>query len=251
MSRRDPRREDPDVVEVSSGRGDAFERVDGSAPPLGPTFEPVDQPLPPRARERRHLGYVAATLVVLTAMAVLLAVLYLATSPPVDLSRPQPPIVNTDTDDEMPETLAEAQWPRLVPGDSGRPVRAAQLLLRAAGQELDITGRYGSETGQALNGFVRSRSIESRTLDETVWPALVEPLRPGAKGDRVRALQQLLRGNDLGVRVNGRFDAEVAGALRLFQIQRGLESTGVAGRPTWKLLASSATPLDSPRGSGR
>ncbi|QWC85641.1 peptidoglycan-binding protein [Nocardioidaceae bacterium] len=220
-------------------------RPDADPAPLGPTFEPVDEPLPTRARERRQLGFLGATVVVLLGIGVLLTILYLATSPPVDIPRPQPPAFSSD-DDDAPAP-ADVQWPRLVPGDSGRPVRAAQLLLRASGQELPITGTYGSATGAALNRFVAQRELDTRTLDGTVWPFLAQPLGPRSEGARVRAMQVLLRGNGFDVATDGQFGGAVRGAIRLFQVQSGLPGSGIAGRPTWKLLAVSAEPFDAPR----
>lgn len=250
MSRDESPERDTDVMAVSSGRGSEFEPVDpGHGQTLGPTFEPVTKPLPPAARERRQLGLVAAVMVIVLALGVLLTTMYLATSPPVDLSRPLPPIVNSDTDDAATDAEELPDWPTLVPGDSGRPVRAAQLLLRASGQNLQVTGRYGGETTQALARFVRQAGLDSRTLDGTTWPFLVRPLTPGASGQRVRALQVLMKGNDVKVPVNGNFGGAMRGAVRLVQVQNGLEATGLAGRPTWRVLAAGAGPLNSPRGS--
>ena len=252
MSRERPRRNDSDVVEVSSGRGAGFEPVEGSErSALGPTFDPVDTPLPPRVRERRQLGLVGATMVVVLALGALLTIVYLATSPPVDVSRPLPPIVNADDDDAAADTTELPAWPTLVPGSSGRPVRAAQLLLRANGQDVVVTGRYGSNMSQALDRFVRRAELESRTLDGSVWPYLVTPIGPRSSGERVRAMQVLLQGNGVDVQIDGAFNGSTRGAVRLFQVQNGLEGSGTVGRPTWRLLAAKARPLDSARSAGR
>jgi murein L,D-transpeptidase YcbB/YkuD len=53
------------------------------------------------------------------------------------------------------------------------------------------------------------------------------PIKPGATGERVRALQQRL-----GLDPTGEYDADVANALRGFQSAHGLPSDGVAGPRT-------------------
>ena len=70
-------------------------------------------------------------------------------------------------------------------------------------------------------------------------------LRVGGRGDRVTALQCLLRkhGRYRG-KLDGRFDGAVARALRTYQRRHDLLETGRADRATWTaLFASGSTPL--------
>ena len=70
-------------------------------------------------------------------------------------------------------------------------------------------------------------------------------LRPGSRGDRVAALQCLLRKNGrYRGTLDGRYDRDVVRALRTFQRRHDLRETGKADRATWTVLfATGSTPL--------
>jgi hypothetical protein len=70
-------------------------------------------------------------------------------------------------------------------------------------------------------------------------------MRPGSRGDRVRALQCLLRTNArYRGRLDARFDRDVVRAVRSFQRRQGLRVTGKADAATWTaLFARGSAPL--------
>lgn len=69
-------------------------------------------------------------------------------------------------------------------------------------------------------------------------PTQALPLLIGSTGEAVRDLQQRLTavGVGLGPAEHGSFDAETEHAVKVFQEQRGLLSTGVCDRETWAAL---------------
>lgn len=70
--------------------------------------------------------------------------------------------------------------------------------------------------------------------------AMAEPvLRPGAKGESVRRLQELLlAGGGLLPRygADGKFGAETLAAVKAFQKRHGLQVDGICGSQTWNAL---------------
>lgn len=70
-------------------------------------------------------------------------------------------------------------------------------------------------------------------------------LRPGSHGNRVKALQCVLRKNaHYRGRLDARFDRDVARAVRSFQRRHDLRITGKADTPTWTaLFAQGSAPL--------
>src|ERR1700736_3973709 len=60
---------------------------------------------------------------------------------------------------------------------------------------------------------------------------------PGATGDAVRRLQRALRRTpDLGITVDGVFDAQLEATVRSFQEDSGLVVDGIVGPLTWNAL---------------
>ncbi len=80
---------------------------------------------------------------------------------------------------------AEAEWPLLKPGDTGRTVQLAQQFLRAAGFGVPTDGVFGKSTKDAVAalsvqaGLPRHTCTATKVTDETgflgadVWPLIV------------------------------------------------------------------------------
>jgi hypothetical protein len=87
----------------------------------------------------------------------------------------------------------------------------------------------------------RLRACGSTRLDFGTYPRL----RAGDRGERVEALQCLLRKNArYRGRIDARFDRDVVRAVRSFQRRHDLRVTGTADASTWTaLFAEGSTPL--------
>ena len=115
--------------------------------------------------------------------------------------------------------------------------RSIQYLLRARGQKVVVDGIYGKQTDRAVKAVQRRNGIvASGELNNATWEALVVPLKYGAQGEAVRALQTLLRREEYDVPVNGKFGPATRAATKKFQNVRGLASDGIVGKQTWCML---------------
>ncbi|HEX8552916.1 MAG TPA: peptidoglycan-binding protein [Abditibacteriaceae bacterium] len=118
-------------------------------------------------------------------------------------------------------------------------VKAAQFLLRAHGLAIAADGVYGLQTENALKRFQRKNGLSATgALNAATWEALVISLRPGARGDAVRAMQTLLNGfAEKPVTVDGVYGAVTKTALLKFQKEAQLKADGIVGKVTWSNLS--------------
>ena len=131
-------------------------------------------------------------------------------------------------------------------------VAALQVALRVHGFEPGpVDGVRGPLTTNALLRFQRTKGL---VPDGQVGPATRRAFGPrgrpllgrrelavGAVGWDVAVLEFRLRKNGLGARaVDGRFTRKTAAALRRYQRRQGLAADGIAGRNTYRALASRA-----------
>jgi peptidoglycan hydrolase-like protein with peptidoglycan-binding domain len=78
-------------------------------------------------------------------------------------------------------------------GNRGSDVRALQYLLRGAGRDLSVTGRFGSATKAAVVAHQKARGLPATgVVDDPTWRSLMPNLSICSSGDAVRALQRLL-----------------------------------------------------------
>ncbi|MER8042077.1 peptidoglycan-binding protein [Streptomyces sp. NPDC094032] len=132
---------------------------------------------------------------------------------------------------------APASWPALRQGSRGVDVATLQDLLAAAGRTVTADGVFGPATTRALKAFQTSRRLPADgVVGSRTWTALVVPLRPGAKGRAVKALQRQLAQEGHRVALDGVFGAGTGAALRAAQRAHGLPADGVAGARTWAAL---------------
>ncbi|MFI2427498.1 peptidoglycan-binding protein [Streptomyces sp. NPDC018955] len=151
----------------------------------------------------------------------------------------------------VPASGAPLEWPLLMKrkGDQFTRGRALQHLLRAHGYEVKADGFFGDETQDAVMDFQRGNNLSSDgKVGEDTWPELVVPLRRGAHGHAVLALQELLHNTGQGgTEVSGEFTAATAEDLRYFQSSHGLRPDGRADADTWlALLVFQRPPADAP-----
>ncbi|GAB3495036.1 peptidoglycan recognition protein family protein [Amycolatopsis cihanbeyliensis] len=96
--------------------------------------------------------------------------------------------------------LDPPEWPLLKPGDTGRPVLAAQHLLRARGaRDVPTDGVFGPATGAAVDRLARSAGVARHTchagahaderglLGADLWPLLTTTAAPGTGSEAARA----------------------------------------------------------------
>jgi peptidoglycan hydrolase-like protein with peptidoglycan-binding domain len=145
-------------------------------------------------------------------------------------------------------------------GDEGPAVRSLQQQLGRHGHDVAVDGRFGPATRAALERFQRDRGlVVDGVAGEKTFGALgdaprLDPraaalrelpadtlLRPGARGEAVRRLQQRLNDHGAGVVVDGVYGAKTAAAVTGFQAKHGLAQDGVAGPKTLGALVGSST----------
>ncbi|MEZ6189496.1 MAG: peptidoglycan-binding protein [Planctomycetota bacterium] len=158
--------------------------------------------------------------------------------------------------------VAGDSTPPLAPGDEGDAVRELQERLNAhraaAGLEpIAVDGVFGPQTEAALRAFQQGAGgFATGVLDAETERALAEapasadstgPLRRGAEGPEVRALQQRLNdhraaANLPSIGVDGDFGPQTEGAVQTFQQRAGLPASGVVDDATAQALAAQPAP---------
>ncbi|HYH93734.1 MAG TPA: penicillin-insensitive murein endopeptidase [Candidatus Saccharimonadales bacterium] len=134
-------------------------------------------------------------------------------------------------------TLSDT-FPTQSLGNRGSNVRAIQGLLRAHGSAIKVDGIFATGTKDAVKSFQQRHGL---TVDGVVkaatWNALVVPLKTGATGEGVLALQRLLnekRGAKL--ELTGGFGTGTRAAVESFQRHYGMTVWGSVGPVTWRRL---------------
>ncbi|WP_164018707.1 peptidoglycan-binding protein [Pyxidicoccus trucidator] len=155
--------------------------------------------------------------------------------------------------------------PTLRSGSKGASVVTLQNKLKAAGFNPGAAdGAFGPKTEAAVKAFQRARGLTSDgVVGPKTWSALNAPassggsgptLRPGARGEPVRALQSRL--NTLGFNAgtaDGAFGPKTEAAVKAFQRAKGLTADGVVGPKTWDKLGIkvSGPVTQGPGGGGK
>ena len=102
-----------------------------------------------------------------------------------------------------------------------------------------------SAPGQAATTGAVSPDAAGKVTGASVPTIRARVLRPGANGDDVRALQQLLNAIGFKVAVNGQYLSETATAVQHFQFVARIDTSGIAGPKTLNALREAAR---GPRG---
>ena len=137
-------------------------------------------------------------------------------------------------------------WPSQSLGDRGTDVLAIQHLVRAdlrarfgaAATLPPADGQFRSATDTAVRTVQRATGLTANgVVAWATWGKLIEPLRRGASGDAVRALQvELIEKVRASISVTGTFGPATEASLLAFQRHAGLRRTGVADTATWRAL---------------
>lgn len=146
------------------------------------------------------------------------------------------------------EAKPSRRWP-LYSTDTGfatkNPVRAVQYLLRVRGYDVRIDGDFGPQTTRAIRSLQRRHGlVENGELSDPTWEALVVTVRPGSRGNAVRAVQTLLRDVGYNVVVDGVFGTSTRNAVRKFQRAKGRTVDGNVGAYTWCSLFEGNVSVD-------
>ncbi len=152
------------------------------------------------------------------------------------------------------ETLKD--YPILRKNATGKYVKTAQNLLRAAGfYSGSIDGKYVGDTIKAVKAYQKSVGLEQDgkvgantwamllKLDPSIIVKPTEPvvkddgvLRPGDKGDAVKALQEKLIALGYKLTADGVYGDKTTAAVRRFQKANGLKEDGKAGPATMTMI---------------
>lgn len=132
-----------------------------------------------------------------------------------------------------------AAFPRIGPGERGTNVLLLQHLLRRTSPKLDLSGVYDPQTRRAIADAQRHYRIpRTGRAEGRLWQKLAPPIRRGAEGPAVRALQVgLAEKLGWGVTVSGRFDRATVRAVKRLQGDVGLKRTGRVSLRTWRVVA--------------
>jgi peptidoglycan hydrolase-like protein with peptidoglycan-binding domain len=126
----------------------------------------------------------------------------------------------------------------------GTNVRKVQYLLRERGYNLVPDGFYGLRTEGRIREFQAQAGLRiDGVVGARTWAALILDVRPGDRGDAVRAVQIQFA----SLKRDGIFGPRTLSRVRRFQLDRGLEPDGTVRPRTWSALAASPTfDLDNP-----
>jgi peptidoglycan hydrolase-like protein with peptidoglycan-binding domain len=139
------------------------------------------------------------------------------------------------TDEPAPVT-----FPTVDPGDVGAEVTAAQYLLNAHREDVEVTGFFDDGTTDAIRSFESKSSTlpDDGILGALTWSELVMNLAWRDEGDAVRAVQTLLNDNGAAIGVDGRFGSPTRDAVLAFERASGLHVDGIVDPEVWMHLIS-------------
>ncbi|WP_286931028.1 MULTISPECIES: glycoside hydrolase domain-containing protein [Aeromicrobium] len=131
----------------------------------------------------------------------------------------------------------------LKAGSRGGDVKLLQCLLKRAGHQATVTGRWNARTTKAVNSYRASLGWkQTSSVSRPLWTALLSrgktpiALKRGKVGEPVHRLQRTLRAAGHSVSVTGIYDARTAGAVRAYRKNVGLPGYQTADRRVWAAL---------------
>jgi murein L,D-transpeptidase YcbB/YkuD len=129
-------------------------------------------------------------------------------------------------------------------------VRSVQYLLDARGARLGTDGVFGPKTRAAVLVFQRAHRLPANgVVARATWLDLIMTVRPGSKGQAVRAVQDQINfrngRNGHTLDVDGVFGAKTEAVVLAFQRAMatqvpGFAADGIVGPQTWQALVSGA-----------
>jgi peptidoglycan hydrolase-like protein with peptidoglycan-binding domain len=137
---------------------------------------------------------------------------------------------------------AAGSWPIYRRGSSGENVISIQYMLRSRGYQLNVDGRFGQLTAQAVIDFQGKNGLRADgAVGPLTWPKLIVTTRTGSSGEAVIALQRQLNAHSYNLVTDGRFGQLTAQAVMDFQGKNGLRPDAIAGPLTWNSLVGSSS----------
>ena len=138
-------------------------------------------------------------------------------------------------------------FPTLRLNSSGNFVVILQYLLNSFGYNLDVDGKFGVRTKNAVIDFQKNNSLsQDGIVGRNTWNKLLNlnptenALKIGSKNSAVLYLQRLLLSYLYPIKdLDGVFGPQTERAVRAFQAENGLIVDGIVGRNTWRALVSS------------
>jgi peptidoglycan hydrolase-like protein with peptidoglycan-binding domain len=134
-------------------------------------------------------------------------------------------------------------WPimtQMRPGESDGSsfrVEIAQYLLRARRFSVKVDGNFGPKSVDATRRFQRSIGLNpTGVLNAATWRRLIVTVKPGSRGDAVRAVQSVVYFPLQHAPVDGIFGAQTRRAVEKWQRENKLKPDGVVGPATWRTL---------------
>jgi peptidoglycan hydrolase-like protein with peptidoglycan-binding domain len=126
----------------------------------------------------------------------------------------------------------------------GNRVTTIQYLLNQSGFHVKVDGKFGTATKKEVIAFQKVTHIvpADGVVRSDTWERLILPVKQGAKGDAVRAVQSYLKyayGYKV-LKVDGDFGPLTTDAVRSFQgmYHPPLTIDGIVGTSTWHTLVS-------------
>ncbi|MBO7664033.1 MAG: peptidoglycan-binding protein [Clostridia bacterium] len=171
---------------------------------------------------------------------------------PEDVGNPDSEAHPLDLEESGDDLEIETEEVRILKyGDNGDDVKALQTRLKELKYYTgNLSGRFREGTRDAVLKFQKDFGIEATGVADALTQSLIystryRPLRYGAKGDDVKALQTRLM--ELGyykAKVSGNYLEVTQSAVVTFQKINALERTGIADPETQEVLFS-ASALDA------
>ncbi|MFX4272419.1 peptidoglycan-binding protein [Propionibacteriaceae bacterium Y1685] len=139
-------------------------------------------------------------------------------------------------------TSATNSYPVLKTGvGRSNAVKIAQLLV---GTKVDAS--YGPKTRAAVISYQKKHRLTADgVVGPATWAKLLSTVRPGSRGQVVKAVQMRL-----GLSQDGSFGPATTAAVKKFQKSAGLSADGVVGPNTWRELLRVGGPAKPPSGGG-
>ncbi len=127
-------------------------------------------------------------------------------------------------------------------GSHGKNAKAAECLLRKAGQRTSVNGSFSSADARAMKAFQKKTHLkQTGTVDRSGWTALLARgskryLKVGNRNGTVKRLQRSLTASGHRVPATGYFGSMTKAAVKSFQRSARLRATGTANASTWTAL---------------
>lgn len=166
------------------------------------------------------------------------------------------PVASNAKTAAIPQKMKALKWPSFRQNTAKKAtpeIQAIQFLLRSRGfYKAPIDGVFGAQTTKSVRTFQRKNGLKADGIVASqTFSRLIKPLKRGAKGDAVRALQTILRtstGHEeqllyADMKVDGVFGFETEQAVRNVQDEAGVGGEpvvidGIVGVQAWQILFS-------------